>query len=224
MLKKSKIASGFDRLAPGYDLLSKLFFGRKLSQAQTDHFVHTSPISHLLVLGGGTGHFLPDFFRIHPEARVEFVDLSPGMLKQARQNLAGEAPMHFEQVVFNHLDIEKDLALLTGNYDAVLLPFVLDCLTEDQINRVLKNLKDLVAPQGRIYLTDFHVPDTPGFQQTSYQALIQSMYLFFHVVTDIPFQNLPDFQRLFIENGYMLIDQHSAEDDLITRQVYRVNP
>ncbi|UTW63630.1 class I SAM-dependent methyltransferase [bacterium SCSIO 12741] len=204
--------------------MSKVFFGRKLIQAQADHFIHTPPISRLLVLGGGTGHFLPDFFPLHPDARVEFVDLSDGMLKQARQNLAGECPHHFDQVFFQKLDIEHELKYLTGNYDAVLLPFVLDCLSLDQIRRVLHDLRGLIAPGGTVYLTDFSIPDTPGFQQTSYQALVQAMYLFFHVVTDIPFQDLPDFKALFTECGYHLVEDHSSDRELIMRQTYRLNP
>ena len=66
---------GFNRLAPRYDALAKLFFGSDLLRATTHFFDSLPPNARVLVVGGGTGNFFEALGRARPDCKVLFVKL-----------------------------------------------------------------------------------------------------------------------------------------------------
>jgi ubiquinone/menaquinone biosynthesis C-methylase UbiE len=54
----------FDFIAPYYDFLSKLIFGKRLRIAQTSLLSKIPRHQRILLVGGGTGWILPELLQI----------------------------------------------------------------------------------------------------------------------------------------------------------------
>ena len=96
----ARTAKGFNRLAPRYDALVKLFFGNDLLRATTHYFDRLPPNARLLVVGGGTGNFFAALGRARPDCKVLYVDLSERMIALAQQRLASLPPDIRPQATF----------------------------------------------------------------------------------------------------------------------------
>lgn len=163
----------FDLVAPVYDLLARLAFGRSLIRAQQWGIEQVNSGSHVLMLGGGTGATLPGLMARQP-AHILYVEASVAMLKRARQRTRPEAP-----ITFIH-GTETDVAI-DEQFDVILLPFVLDLYPIDALQtRMLPRLLKALKPNGQLIVTDFDQPDT--YWQRAYMWL---MLRFFRLTANI---------------------------------------
>jgi len=147
-------ANGFNRLAPWYDGLVSLFFGDALFKATT-HFLNTLPKQGtLLVVGGGTGNFLPT---LTPGTRVIYVDFSAKMIAkaQARANALPESER--PSVVWYCCSWDEIPPGVRA--DTLLTPFFLDCFKDAAQPAILKKLSSHLAKDGVWLLTDFNIPE-----------------------------------------------------------------
>jgi S-adenosylmethionine-diacylgycerolhomoserine-N-methlytransferase len=105
----------------------------------------TNPKGTLLEIGCGTGHILKTLAR-HTDYTLTGIDLSPDMLEIAKRKLPNEIEIY-----------QTDLSEYSPDekYDAVLLSYVFT-LDFSQIEAHIKKVKQLLKPNGRIYVLDFH--------------------------------------------------------------------
>ncbi|PKL77419.1 MAG: hypothetical protein CVV25_14570 [Ignavibacteriae bacterium HGW-Ignavibacteriae-4] len=143
MEKKESIIKYYKKQSGFYDITRPAFlFGRGeivrwISDANTS--------GTLLEIGCGTGHILKSLAR-NTDCDLTGIDLSPDMLDIARQKLPNEIKIY-----------QTDLSEYNPNekFDAVLLSYVftLDFAKNEEH---LKKVKQLIKPNGRIYVLDFH--------------------------------------------------------------------
>ncbi len=141
----------FDLVAPFYDLLARLAFGRSLIRAQQWGIDQVRSGSRVLVLGGGTGATVPDLLARQP-AHILFVEASAVMLAKARQRTPPLAPIEFivgtEAALAHHHQV-----------DYIVLPFVLDVYPiETLLAHMLPTLLQHLRPDGQLIVTDFNQP------------------------------------------------------------------
>ncbi len=106
----------FDRWAPGYDRNwgQVLFFDRvHRAVVQTARESGLQP-SAILDVGCGTGRLLFRARATFPKAQVVGIDLSPGMIEQARSKVPADGAMRFETA-----GVEQ-LPFADGSFDLVL--------------------------------------------------------------------------------------------------------
>lgn len=143
MEKKESIIKYYKKQSSFYDITRPLFlFGRSvivkwISDANTS--------GTLLEIGCGTGHILKSLAR-NTDCDLTGIDLSPEMLELARRKLPNEIEIY-----------QADLSEYNPNkkYDAVLLSYLFT-LDFSQIEAHIKKVKQLLKPNGRIYVLDFH--------------------------------------------------------------------
>src|SRR6187402_1340927 len=77
--------NGFDRLAPVYDKLAGLVFGKAIVDAQLVFLDRVRAGDRILILGGGTGWLLEKLLRKQPVCEVWYVESSSRMIELTRQ-------------------------------------------------------------------------------------------------------------------------------------------
>ena len=76
-------AAGYDRLAPYYDQLGQLIYGKAIASAQHAQIEHLPIGARVLIVGGGTGKVLEHLVQQKPQ-EVIYVDISKAMISEAR--------------------------------------------------------------------------------------------------------------------------------------------
>ncbi|WP_013321553.1 class I SAM-dependent methyltransferase [Gloeothece verrucosa] len=154
----TKKATFFDRWAPNYDILLTTIFYQAIHKRLLE-YVKLPNCPDVLDLGCGTGRLLHRLATLNRDLRGIGLDLSPEMIRQARQR--------------NHL--RKQLIYIRGNAES--LPFAarqfdavfntISFLHYPNPQQVLSEVKRVLKQGGRFYLADTsikiqYIPFSPG--------------------------------------------------------------
>ncbi len=178
--------AGFDRVAPFYDLLARLVFGRALQQAQLAA-LRGLPEGEprVLIIGGGSGWVIGEVLRLRPRATILYLEASPAMLTKSRQVVAGLAPELRRQVELR-LGTE-DFLKAEETFDAVLTFFFLDLFEPLRLGHILRRLHRALRPGAAWLLADFCPP-----ARLWQKGMLTVMYRFFRLTTGISGRTIPD--------------------------------
>jgi ubiquinone/menaquinone biosynthesis C-methylase UbiE len=173
----NKLAAGFDRLAPVYDLLARIAIGREIRRSQLPFLNFLSKRHKLLILGWGTGWILPPLRKVNPLLRIDYVDISGGMIERARRTVNEDSRVQF---IVGAVENIPD----TG-YDCVITNFYLDLFDERNLENVIEHIKNSLQADALWIVTDF-VCETKW-----HEWMVAIMYRFFRWVTGILTVKLP---------------------------------
>ena len=189
----------YDRIAPFYDLLSSLVFGRKLPQAECYFYSQVKDPASILVFGGGTGKCLKPLQLHYPRATIHFLEASSKMIAIANERTIPNC----KSVEFINGN-EQLLVNRSQQYDLLVTSFVLDVFSESRLAVVMDILYRVLRPGGFWIQTDFYVYQSHPWWQ---RALLRTMYLFFRITANQRNQKLADFDRYFKERLLELVAQ-----------------
>lgn len=179
----------FDRIAWIYDTLARLVFGKAIDRSQLALLNYVPRSGNLLVLGGGTGRFLPELWRQRPEVTITFIDASREMIRRAKARQATGQKIQF--IYGTERDIPE------GTYDAVLTPFYLDLYEGEPLDHIVRVLNSHLAENGQWLVADFR--DSGRWWQP---ILLRIMYLFFRWATGIQAAHLADWSKSLDRVGW----------------------
>jgi SAM-dependent methyltransferase len=192
-------AYGF--LAPIYQPISRLVFGKDLVYAN-QAFLESSKGKKLLIIGGGDGIAYRDFGK---NMQGEYWDSSPKMAEIAMKNL------HCSGLI-----VYAESWQGSGKFDRIVLPFVLDTMSDPEIQNLISKVKSALMPQGKVILSDFFEPVSFG------QRLVQkSMIGFFRLITSHRRKDLPCINSLFKNAGFELNHEKCWRKGWIRAQVWQ---
>lgn len=183
-----KTNSGFDFLAPFYDLLTRMVFGKSIVQAQLVFLHKIQPDSKILILGGGTGWVLEKLSEGHASCEIWYVDLSFRMIEKARSRKVTN------KINFIHgteAEIPCDI-----QFDAIITNFYLDLFSDLELKRIVKLITQRLKISSVWIVTDF--VDRVWWQT----GLLKMMYTFFRVVCRIDATKLPGWELVLRESGW----------------------
>lgn len=205
----------FDAIAPFYDHLAHLVFGRTLERAQLSLLHQLPEGGRWLLLGGGTGWLLKHVMdRCQPDS-VLYLEASGRMLDLAQKRLANQS--NGQKISFR-LGTEAALAA-ADSFDVILTPFVLDLFPERWLEQVMiPVLAGKLKPGGYWLSTDF-VPTTVWWQR----LLARCMLIFFGLTTGIHTTRLPDWSRL-VQKKMTLIAETRSLTGMIRSELFRPFP
>lgn len=203
---------GFNRLAPRYDALVKLFFGSDLLRATTHFIDRLPPNARVLVVGGGTGNFFEALGRARPDCKVLFVDLSERMIELAQQRLAALPAKVRPQATFFCCSWDEIVPGLRA--DAILTPFFLDCFSDAAQPAILARLRSHLAPGGQWLFADFNVPEQ-GAGRGRAKLVVRLLYAGFNAICGLDVKQLPDFKRHFKDAGFVVKDEASFRRNML---------
>lgn len=202
-----KIATGFNRLAPFYTLLTRLAFGKTLQRAQ-EHFLSSiHPGDHVLILGGGSGELLKSLLKQQPRITVDYIDISSKMIQLARKKTHNAPNVNFIIGTEQHLP--------DRTYSVVITNFYLDLFPDDTLDHVIKKIKTHLRPGGQWLAADF--VEEKGW----HKVMVSCMYLFFKTIARIEASRLPDWQSTLKKAGMQEISSKKFYRGFIKSSVYK---
>lgn len=154
--RKAGIFGAFDRVAPSYDLLSSLnpgYHAHLRKSAERLGVPGDGEGAAILDLCCGTGLSTAPLVRLYPRARITALDLSEGMLSQAREK------RWLSSVDFVRGDgMDPAASGVTGPFDAILMAYGIRNMPD--ADRCLGNVLALLSPGGTICFHEYSVRDS----------------------------------------------------------------
>lgn len=211
-----------DRIAPFYQSLEYVSFGRQLERRRVAYLQEAAESRSALLCGGGDGRFLARLLHFNPRVQVDFVDLSPKMVKVAENRISAMGQDVRRRVHFHCADVRSFRRSRDG-YDLIVTHFFLDCFSEAEIDAVVSCLAASANPEARWLLSEFQEAAGPiGRLYT--RAVIRSLYAAFHVATGLQVFRLPDYTRPLAAHGFSCQTEERALGGLLCSSLWCRGP
>ncbi|WKN40555.1 class I SAM-dependent methyltransferase [Tunicatimonas pelagia] len=211
----------FDRIAPAYDTLSYLAFGRSLQRAQ-QYFLNMIPSqAKVLIVGGGSGNILIDLLKNASPGHITYVEASATMIRQTEKRIADYCQSNPECAVPTITFIrgtERDIES-TEKYQVVITNFVLDMYSGSSLDEVMARIDNVLSADAIWIFTDFRYSSHP-LKRLWQKPLALLMYIFFRFTANINIQSLPNYDTYFRKLAWKAKQQRSFFGDFISSKVY----
>jgi ubiquinone/menaquinone biosynthesis C-methylase UbiE len=207
-----------DAIAPFYEQVEHLCFGRQLEQARLTFLSETQTARRALICGGGDGRFLAQLLITNPQVTVDFVDLSSTMIGIAKQRLHREAPTSVQRVTFHHGDI-RSFTPLAGPYDLLVTNFFLDCFSDGDLRAVIARISRWATRDATWIVSDF-LESQKGISKLWTRGITQSLYAAFRLTTGLRVTRLPKYVPALRDAGYQVRQQRILSAGLLHSSVW----
>ena len=167
--------NGFNRIAPWYDSLTRLVFGKAILNSQLEFLSSVPPDSTVLILGGGTGAILPLLLRRIPTGSILYIEASSEMLKLAERNVPAEFTTNIEFVHGTHDSLPDGMV-----FDVIITNFFLDLFPDGDVGTICQQLSSRVRQHGLWLISDFVKGD-----RWWHGMMLWIMYRFFRFTSGI---------------------------------------
>lgn len=181
LLSEPNNASLYNRLSPIYDLLSS---SEQPFRSLGIQLLQLTPAERVLEIGCGTGADLLDLAkRVGLEGKVVGLDVSEGMLQQARNKIAKEGLEKTVEVVWGDARRLSEVIVETREFDAAFAAFTLELLAPSDRRLVLSHIANLLKPHAR--LVAVYMSTTRPAQKRSWMSSIyETMNAWFPKLVD----------------------------------------
>jgi tRNA (cmo5U34)-methyltransferase len=206
-LNKQKL-NGFNQIAPFYDALAKIVYGKSVIHAQL-HFLNSiEDGSRVLILGGGTGWILKELLSLRPGCEVYYVEASDKMISLSKAKIQSHHRVHFihgtEESIPTPLQV-----------DVVITNFYLDVFSIQQLQVVASKINDSVRARGGWIVTDF------ASDKWWHILLLKVMYRFFKTFCKIEASRLPDCAAVIKGLEFAEVDSKEFYNGFIKTTFYK---
>jgi ubiquinone/menaquinone biosynthesis C-methylase UbiE len=205
------LPANFNRIAPFYDTLAFLVFGRRLMEAKKAFFPLIPDQARILLLGGGTGNILNDLLNSKPAVTIDYVEPSQHMLDIAAKHLLSEFRARMNFICGDEHQVPQN-----ANYDVCTSFFVLDCFTQSHARDFAQIVTSTLKPDGLWLFADFF-PARNAFQQ----VLTVAMYGFFAMVSSLEARVIPDYAGVFDDCGFTAVHEMELMNGFIRSMVLK---
>lgn len=190
-----------DRVARFYRPLEYLSFGGALQACRVMYLREVADCSRALVCGDGDGRFVAGLLRANRKVRVDFVDLSAGMVRLARRRVEAMGSPASGRARFHVGDVREFSADDRAPYDLITAHFFLDCFDDRDVAEVARRLGALAASGARLLLSDFRIP-AGGVRRYVDAAIVRSLYGAFRLTTGLRVSRLPNYEGALERAGF----------------------
>ena len=154
--RPERVVRAYTRLAPFYEAWARLTEAGP--RRRVLELAAPRDGEAVLEVAIGTGAQLIELARRNPTGRTVGIELSDGMLAEARKKVAAAG---FEQrVELLHADALA-LPFEDQSFDLVVIAYMLDLLPRDDIPRALTEVGRVLRPGGRIVLSNMTIAERP---------------------------------------------------------------
>jgi SAM-dependent methyltransferase len=195
----TRIARGFGRIAPSYDILARAVFGNALRKSQCCFLGRIPADADILVLGGGSGWFLEQLLAVTNCRSVCYVDVSAVMQRRARERISRHRPHDLARVSF--VTGGPESIPTDARFDLLCTHCFLDLFTDETLRAVSLHLTEHLRADALWYFSDFRAAD--GFPMSALsRLLLGAMYRFFRMICGVEARRLPRFDEAFRATGF----------------------
>ena len=108
------------------------------------------------------------------------------------------------------------------DFDLIILPFVLDCYTESDVELLLLDLNKALSNEGKILIFDFNEESIEGFQASWLQkTFIKILYIFFSSVSGLRTTKMPRIFTIAKLTGLELINRWDRKSGWIQASLWK---
>lgn len=165
----------FDQFAAEY---AQRFMDLNAYSGSIDHFCNliSTEKPKILELACGPGNVTRLLKLRFPESRITAIDLAPGMIEIARQQLP--------DVDFRVMDV-RDILSIPEKFDAVMCSFCLPFLSKPDAAKLVANCAELLLSNGVLYISTMEGDESEaGFETTSFAGNAE-VYFNYHRQNDL---------------------------------------
>lgn len=210
------VLNDFDLIAPIYDRLADLVFGKSIINCQIEYFYLIPPNAHILIVGGGTGWIVNFILNQSKNATIVYVEKSRKMIEITKSKIKGE---HLGKITFYAGSIENFDS--NEQFDVVINNFFLDLFALDNLKQVLKRTKQILKPEGLFLVSDFQLENT--WRANLWQRpLMALMHLFFRVFANLDSDDLKQIKEEVQLTGFQIIKEKNYFGRMIFSAVYSI--
>lgn len=187
----------FDRVAHIYRWAEYLALGTLLRRTREQFLPELTGTQCAFVLGDGDGRFAAALMRRVPGCELHAVDSSASMLECLEKRCSRDGTLRrltLEQA--SVLDVHAPV-----NCDLIATHFLLDCLTQREVEVLATKLATEVKPPCRWVISEFGRPHGRLFGALG-AGYVRMLYLGFRVLTGLRVEQLPDPQRALQKAGF----------------------
>ena len=203
----------FDLIAHPYKFLEYLTLGSSLQRCRTYFLSQLLQQKSALVLGDGDGRFLAELLTSNPTLQAEAVDTSRAMLHLLTTHCAPNR----RRIQTHHTSALTFVP--TQTYDLVVTNFFLDCLTQAELNRLVRNLTPHLEPGALWLVSDFRIP-TNRIRPLA-RVLVRILYYAFRLLTGLRTTQLPDHAAPLAAAGCTRIAHHYSLAGILTTELWQ---
>lgn len=208
----------FDRVARIYRWAEYVCLGPLLTRIRERFLPALVGARLVLALGDGDGRFVARLLRASPQTEIIAVDASGAMLALLRRRCAfAENRLRTVQADFLHLPPALDLS----DVDAVVTHFSLDCLSQQALEQLVKQIGKRTDGGALWLLSDFGYPDREPWRSAA-RVYVRALYLAFRVLTGLHTQRLPEIRRAFESQGLRRVASHQVWKGLLYTELWRL--
>ncbi|MGI4829333.1 MAG: class I SAM-dependent methyltransferase [Janthinobacterium lividum] len=198
----SRQSPNFDRVARVYRWAEYLALGTLLRRTREQFLPELAGTQQALVLGDGDGRFAAALLRRAPDCHLHAVDSSAAMLallgKRCGRDQTGPR-LTLEQA--SVLDVHAS----TG-CDLIATHFLLDCLTQAEVELLARRLAAQVKPPCRWVISEFGRPRGRLLGVLG-AAYVRLLYASFRMLTGLRVKHLPDPQKALQNAGFLRLQR-----------------
>ena len=207
--------ANFDRLAGLYRWMEWFSFGPFLQRCRCAWLGRLVHCSRALVLGDGDGRFTARLLYANRLVTVDALDASAAMLRALVRRAGG----HASRVSPSVADLRAWEPPPAAAYDLVVTHFFLDCLSDEEVRRLVGAVKCALAADANWVVSEFAVPGNL-FGRFVAHPLVRILYWAFGWLTGLRVRRLPCYAEAFEENGFVLEARRSLLGGLLTSEIW----
>jgi ubiquinone/menaquinone biosynthesis C-methylase UbiE len=213
----SPVTIDCDLIAPWYESVEHLCFGRALERRRNAFLGDLADASRAISCGEGDGRFMTALLDCNPRVEVTAVDASRKMTDIGNRRFQRMNPEFGLRANYVCADIGTfDPPQL---YDLIAAHFFLDCFSTDGAARVIQRLASWATPRARWIVSEFAQPASPAGQIWS-GAIIRSLYAAFRLTTGLRITRLPDYRPALASQGFELRKVEAALGGLLISELW----
>jgi ubiquinone/menaquinone biosynthesis C-methylase UbiE len=163
-----------------------------------------------LIVGDGDGRFLQALVNSYPHLEIDSLELSGGMLAQARRRVSSPQARFIQGDVFA-FDFEL------SHYEVLFTHFFLDCFTTANLSVLVTKLSATLTPDAIWIVSEFRSANR-GWRKFYTSAWLAAMYCFFGFATGLKTKSLPDYATTLANAGFAKRKEMVSTDGLIASQ------
>ncbi len=201
----------FNGIAPFYDSLSKIVFGKALLKARICFLDRLPESGTILYIGGGSGIGLKDIRELNPKLKIDFIEASYKFISIAKTKFDAHLSEHINFIHGTENSIDRD-----KKYTAVITFFIIDLFPQKEAEAFCKKIISHLEPGGIWLFTDFISP--PKKYQ---KLLLKFIYSFFRIVANMRARTLPDYDNIFSQLNMKLETEQLFHGEMICSKVLR---
>ncbi len=198
-----------DRIARWYEPAEHLSFRKALEHRRFAYVNQLRESRRAMLCGGGDGRFLAGLLQANLSVEVTYVDLSREMMRIAEHRIMRLGDSYRSRVQFFCADV-MTFVPPHRDYDLFATHFFLDCLTREDVRRLILKMMEWARPRAKWVLSEFHHSQS-AFGKLWTSAIIHALYAAFRVTTGLQVNRIPQYTSLLLSAGF-----HMQECDIAT--------